>query len=255
MFVLYLRCQRLFFWQGAELGPITLREIVSHFLYSKIMEKILSVFVDESGDTGDSGQTSKYYIVSFVFHNQSIDISSQINRVKNELPFHVGPIIRKEKPYDLLEIKDRTKLLRKILVWLTTIPIESKSFVYTKKEMDFNKNKLLMKLARDIYNFLESNKDYFTSFDKIIVYYDKGQQVVDKALLQSFGIIGFNVEFKADVKAEKYRLFQLTDFVCSLKLIETKMNNRELSKYESIFFNDPKSFKKYYLKALRKKQF
>lgn len=43
------------------------------------MEKVLSVFVDESGETGDSGQTSKYYIVSFTFHNQSDDITSQLD--------------------------------------------------------------------------------------------------------------------------------------------------------------------------------
>ena len=78
--------------------------------------------------------------------------------------------------------------------------------------------------------------------------------VVEKALLQSFGIIGYNVEFKDDVKADNYRLFQLTDFVCSIKLIEKKMNCHELSFWESVFFNDPISFKNYYLKALKKKE-
>ena len=86
-----------------------------------------------------------------------------------------------------------------------------------------------------------------------LIYYDKGQQVVEKALLQSFGIIGYPVDFKDNVKADNYRLFQLTDFICSISLIETKMSNHELSKSESRFFNDPQSFKKYYLKALAKK--
>ena len=72
------------------------------------MEKVLSVFVDESGDTGDSGQTSKYYIVSFLFHNQSDDISNEINKLKSKLPYHVGPIIRKEEPYENLSVKDRS---------------------------------------------------------------------------------------------------------------------------------------------------
>ncbi len=111
-----------------------------------------------------------------------------------------------------------------------------------------------MRLAKNIFNFLDKHRDYFMSYDKIIVYYDRGQQVVEKALLQSFGIIGFNVEFKDDVKADKYRLFQLTDFVCTLKLIETKINNHELSNSEAIFFNDPISFKNYFLKALKKKE-
>lgn len=47
----------------------------SRIFFTLIKEKALSVFVDESGDTGYSGDTSKYYIVSFVFHNQQDDIS------------------------------------------------------------------------------------------------------------------------------------------------------------------------------------
>ena len=218
------------------------------------MEKILSIFVDESGDTGFAGDTSKYYIVSFVFHDQSDDISSQLGKVKNELPFHVSPIIRKEHPYEEIDINERSKLLRKILVWSTILPVRTKSFVYTKKDVDYDYRKLLMKLARDIYAFLDCHRDFSSMFSKLIVYYDKGQQVVEKALLQSFSIIGFNVEFKDGVKADRYRLFQLTDFVCTIKLIETKMYAHELTKSEAIFFNDPISFKKYFLKALKKKE-
>ena len=217
------------------------------------MEKVLSVFVDESGDTGDSGQTSKYYIVSFLFHNQSDDISDAINKLKSKLPYHVGPIIRKEEPYENIGVKERSKMLRELLVLATILPIKTKTIVYEKRELDFDKRKMVMRLSKDIYSFLDQYRDYFMSFDRIIIYYDKGQQVVEKALLQSFGIIGYPVDFKDDVKADNYRLFQLTDFICSINLIETKMDNHELSKSEAKFFNDSKSFKKYYLKALKKK--
>ena len=192
--------------------------------------------------------------ISFLlFHNQSDDISGAINKLKNKLPYHAGPIIRKEKPYDNLSIKERSKMLREMLVLATILPIKTKTFVYEKKELHFDKRKMVMRLSKDIYSFLDQYRDYFMSFDRIIVYYDKGQQVVEKALLQSFGIIGYPVDFKDDVKADNYRLFQLTDFICSISLIETKMNNHELSKSEAKFFNDPQSFKKYYLKALKKK--
>ena len=217
------------------------------------MEKVLSVFVDESGDTGDSGQTSKYYIVSFLFHNQYDDISDAINKLKSKLPYHVGPIIRKEEPYENIGVKERSKMLRELLVLATILPIKTKTIVYEKRELDFDKRKMVMRLSKDIYSFLDQYRDYFMSFDRIIIYYDKGQQVVEKALLQSFGIIGYPVDFKDDVKADNYRLFQLTDFICSINLIETKMDNHELSKSEAKFFNDSKSFKKYYLKALKKK--
>lgn len=218
------------------------------------MKKVLSVFVDESGDAGCEGDTSKYYIVSFVFHNQADDISYLLDKIRNEKPFHVGPLIRNEKPYHAFDILARSKLLRKILLWFSIFPIKTKTIIYTKKELDFDKRKLLTRLSKDILNFLDKHNKFFMSFDKIIIYYDKGQQVVEKALLKSFGTIGYNVEFKDDVKAEKYRLFQLTDFVCSIKLIETKMKNGELSKSETLFFSNQSYFKNYYLKTIKKKE-
>ena len=149
------------------------------------MEKILSIFVDESGDTGFAGDTSKYYIVSFVFHDQSDDISSQLGKVKNELPFHVGPIIRKEYPYEEIDINERAKLLRKILVWSTILPVRTKSFVYTKKDVDYDYRKLLMKLARDIYAFLDCHRDFFSMFSKLIVY----KNVICKRVMNYFDFI------------------------------------------------------------------
>ena len=44
--------------------------------------KELSIFVDESGDFGDFGeyaQHAPYYIITMVFHDQSNDISQNIN--------------------------------------------------------------------------------------------------------------------------------------------------------------------------------
>ena len=43
------------------------------------MEKILSVFIDESGDFGFIKDASKYYLITLVFHDQSIDISEYSN--------------------------------------------------------------------------------------------------------------------------------------------------------------------------------
>jgi len=218
------------------------------------MERALSIFVDESGDTGAIKETSKYYIVSLVMHNQNEDISSQLRRIEHYPPFHIGPLIRNEVPYDNISVRDRAKLLRSFLIWSTTVPYIQKTFLYKKKELGFDKFKLLMRLSKDIHSFLIKNKNFFSSFDKIFVYYDKGQQIVDKALLQSFGIAGLDVNFKKGVKSENYRLFQLADFICSMKLIENKIENNELSNSEKIFFNDPRSFKKFFIKSLNRKE-
>ncbi len=82
------------------------------------MEKNLSIFIDESGDFGDYNYLSPYYMVSMVFHDQSVDIYDsviQLNNRVSEIGFpphaiHTGPIIRKEglyKRYDDPEMRKR----------------------------------------------------------------------------------------------------------------------------------------------------
>ena len=47
--------------------------------------KELSIFIDESGDFGEEINTSPYYIVTFVFHNQSNNIDENIQNLKKQL--------------------------------------------------------------------------------------------------------------------------------------------------------------------------
>lgn len=70
--------------------------------------KTLSVFIDESGDFGKYNPKSPYYYVSMVLHDQSVDISSEIDSLEQRVTnfgfphhaIHVGPIIRREKQYE-----------------------------------------------------------------------------------------------------------------------------------------------------------
>lgn len=43
-------------------------------------DKILSIFIDESGDFGPYEKHNPYYLVAMVAHNQSVDISEEINK-------------------------------------------------------------------------------------------------------------------------------------------------------------------------------
>ena len=47
--------------------------------------KVLSVFIDESGDFGQYKPHSPFYIVTLVFHDQSVDISANINHLDSRL--------------------------------------------------------------------------------------------------------------------------------------------------------------------------
>ena len=69
--------------------------------------KELSIFVDESGVFGPYEHHSPFYIVTFVFHDQSVDINSNINHLSNKITtsglpnytIHAGPLIRREHEY------------------------------------------------------------------------------------------------------------------------------------------------------------
>ena len=70
--------------------------------------KELSVFVDESGVFGPYEYHSQFYIITLVFHDQSINITEDIKhlnyRMANaNLPDHIihaGPLVRREFDYD-----------------------------------------------------------------------------------------------------------------------------------------------------------
>ena len=44
--------------------------------------KELSVFIDESGDFGELTERPPYYLVTLVFHDQSIDITEEIRKLE-----------------------------------------------------------------------------------------------------------------------------------------------------------------------------
>lgn len=85
------------------------------------------------------------------------------------------------------------------------------------------------------------------------IYYDNGQVEVTRILSSVFNALLENVEFRK-VMPTKYRLFQVADLICTLKLAELKMNNHILSKSEIYFFGDERTLKKNYLKPLSKKE-
>ena len=108
------------------------------------------------------------------------------------------------------------------------------------------------KITKDVYNFLLDNFDYLNSFNEIVIYYDNGQNLITKILNGAFAISGLNYEFKKEVVPGSYRLFQVADFVSTVKLLEIKLSKNELSNSE-LKFVDVYHLKKNYIKGVNKK--
>lgn len=224
-------------------------------------EKIISVFVDESGDFGNYSIKCPYYVVSMILHDQSIDISKEISYLDSKIEslgfpnhaVHMGPLIRRESIYQQYEDYEmRVGLLNAIYHFTRQLKINYICPIIKKSECpDFLS--LNSKLSREIYNSLNKHSDYLNSFDRIIVYYDNGQNELTKILTSVFSILFPNVEFRK-VKPADYKLFQVADLVCTWELLALKAEKNEFTESEKDFFDSPREFKRNRLKLIRNKK-
>ena len=142
----------------------------------------LSIFVDESGA---DGLDSNYYLLTLVFHEQSIPLPDSIAKYERSLsdrglpdvPFHASPLINGHDDYSSMSVDDRQRLLAAFRVLFRYLPIRYKAFSYRKREFS-SASRLSERMRRDVVNFLFDNLEYLQRFDLAKVYYDGGQHAV-----------------------------------------------------------------------------
>ena len=221
--------------------------------------KELSIFIDESGDFGEYDYRCPYYIIAMVMHDQSYDISTDLEKLERELDYigypnhcvHAGPIIRQEQEYRFESMEVRQKIMKKMMSFLRQVDIKCKT-VYIEKKHISDEVEAAGKLAKQLSRFLQDNISVFASYDTVKVYYDNGQIELNKILSSVFNIFLDNVEFKKVIPSD-YRLFQIADLVCTLQLLELKCDNHVLSNSEKRFFENDRILKKNYIKPLKQK--
>ncbi len=222
--------------------------------------KELSVFVDESGDFGQYDYHCPFYIVSIVFHEQTNDLSENLSNLERKLAeigyenlcVHCGPIIRSEAEFRNETSDTRKKILMRMMSFVRSADIEYDTLCVEKKHIE-DDIELVLKLSKQLSAIIKNHLDYFQSFDVIKVYYDNGQAQVRRLLTSVFGVLLENVKFKK-VSPSDYRLFQVADLVCTMKLISIKIEHRLASKTEIQFFGGEKEFKNSYIKLLKRKR-
>ncbi len=220
----------------------------------------LSIFVDESGDFGEYDYHAPYYIISLVFHNQNNDIQSDLEHFENELAHlnlpnhcvHAGPIIRSEEEYKGMSLDERRKILKRLIAFIRHINISYKT-IYIEKKHITDSVEAIGKLSKQLSSIIRENIDLFCSFDVVKIYYDNGQVEVTRVLSSVFNALLENVEFRKVIPSQ-YRLFQVADLICTLKLTELKLENHTLSKSEKTFFENERTLKKNYLKPIKIKK-
>ncbi len=220
----------------------------------------LSIFIDESGDWGEYQHHSPYYIIAFVFHDQSKDISEDLAKLDADLLnigysghcLHAGPIIRGEEDYKGVDIAQRQRILKKMMGFIRRMDIQFRSFYIEKKQFD-NSLEAIGRISKQLSVFVRDHLQFFFGFDTIKVYYDNGQIEVNKILSSVLNALLDNVQFKKVLPMD-YRLFQVADFICTMTLVRLKMEHKEMSRSEIAFFVDERTLKKQYLKHLDDKE-
>ncbi len=225
----------------------------------KVVEKILSIFIDESGDFGDYEVHSPYYIVTMVLHNQDKKIKEKISILNRQIEklgygqhaIHSGPLIRRESIYkdDLME--NRKALFNSLFNFVRVLDINY-DYILVKKKECLDIIQLTTQISRALKTHLNEDSKYWKLFDKIIVYYDNGQIELTKILTSVFNAIYDNVEFRK-VKPKDYVLFQVADLIYTLELVSQKFSDGVQTKWEKEFFKSKRDFNKNYLKPILRK--
>lgn len=223
----------------------------------------LSVFVDESGDFGKYDERSPYYLITLLFHDQNYNIYSSVDNLDSDLRslgypnhcIHTGPLIRREENYKEMNIGERKKLLNQFYFFLKKLDINY-TIVEFQKINFTNELNMISNLSKSLTLKLNDNKDFFSSFDQIIIYYDRGQAQVNRILSSVFSSVFADKEivFKEHVTPNNYKLFQATDVICTFELIKRKIDFSSMSNSELKFFNSNRDFKKNYYKPIAKKK-
>lgn len=193
-------------------------------------------------------------IASFtlVFHGKMQDISGNIAKISHLPVFYADPILRKEPPFENKDPVDRKKLFQSIFVFSASLPVRWKTFRYEKKLFG-DYSSLQRRMFRDLRQYLYERVDFFSEFEEAVVYYDKGQHNLFAVLNLAFGDAPFTNSFHQDVKPDHYRLFQVADFVSTVRLLEAKRGNHSITDFEREFIDDW-HFKNVYLRTLNRKE-
>lgn len=173
----------------------------------------LSIFVDESGNTGPLPYNSLYYMVCMVFHDQNDDISYDIDDINRKLAnynhldcFHTAPLIHAQANYTEDSLAKRKMIMKLFYSFSQKTKIRHKEIYVNKKGL--SENELYTRLKTALKLFITDNASYFYNFSCIKIYYDDGQKMVKQLLVNVFGDVFSNVEFRK-IKPSNYRLFKL----------------------------------------------
>ena len=226
-------------------------------------ETEISVFVDESGTFDPDTESSRYYLICLVLHDQQESITREIAVLEDSFAaigmerghcVHAGPLIRRELAYATMKREDRRRIMARMMAFVRNTPFKYICFALDKK---FISTDALIHdfMLQSIIRFLIGKADVLNGYDRIKVYYDNGQRQMKELLKEAFSLFAAKTIFVNDVHPSGYRLFQVADVLCTLELIRRRLRDGGcLTRSEFEFFNGFQNLNRNYFKVISKKQ-
>ena len=228
-------------------------------------DSILSIFIDESGNFGDPNDPARLCIITFVFHDQATDISNairELNQANSDLgldperfQFHTSPLIRQDDEYAAMSRRMRARILDRMLTFIRHVDFRYACFSADTKFVN-TVEQIADKLERQIVEFINSHQVLFADIESVKVYYDAGQKTVGRILESSLSkALPRPFAFAQGARQEQYKLLQVADFICTMRLIELRLESGQpLNHAETRFFGGLRDFKRNVLKKMKAKE-
>ena len=228
-------------------------------------ERLLSVFVDESGNFGDPDDPARYCIVTLVLHDQSVDISrfvSELDRANYDLgldpdmfKFHTAPLVRQDDEYAAMSRRMRGRILDRMLTFVRNVDFNYCCFCVDTNFVN-TEEQIFGKLKAQMVDFMRMHKAEFEATGSIKIYYDAGQKPVSRLLEESFAeAVSCPVTFAQGATQDHYKLLQVADLICTFHLIEMRLDaGLPMHLAEKRFFGGPRDFKRNFLKKITAKE-
>ena len=206
--------------------------------------KRLNIFIDETGDFGFNEKSSNLYGISFVFHDSSDNIITEINHLNQKLTelkyngmVHMADLIGKRGDYEDFSLGKRQKIFWLLFNFAKRAPIKIKSIFVNKKYMT-KRAQLIRELEVSINELLSEKAEYINKYDKVVVYYDNGQKNLGSIIRKAFKQFT-HVEHRVNFVLVEKRLFQVADMLTYIDKWDYKYKKKiSFTNSEKRFFNE-----------------
>lgn len=149
---------------------------------------------------------------------------------------HTTALVINKGEYKNISTPIRKSIFNAIYTFSKRIKVKYHTIIIDKKYMNNNKT-LKRYITIEINKMINNNLDYFSKFDKIVIYYDNGQIPLGKIIDSEFSI--FNTNHIINFDHTEKKLFQVADMLTFIDKYNYKEKHKlSITNAEKYFFED-----------------